>query len=176
MLAAHEHEHPCLRSRLGGLDAGQLAWSRRSTAGYVTVSGLDEAALADWYAGTTMGPANEQLQEMEPLVGAGRVDARVRPPTHGRRSASSRSAAASPATSRSASCPDDPSRTSAARRCPYWGYFCQISDSTTSYGSYSGAIPSEKITWGKLEPTTPRFMINSDASIVAPIIFEYVLG
>src|SRR5690606_4111060 len=33
---------------------------------------------------------------------------------------------------------------------PMWGYFCQISDSTTSYGSYSGAVPNEKITWGKL--------------------------
>ena len=33
---------------------------------------------------------------------------------------------------------------------PLWGYFCQISDSTTSYGSYSGAVPNEKITWGKL--------------------------
>ena len=59
---------------------------------------------------------------------------------------------------------------------PFWAYFCQISDSTTSYGSYSGAIPSEKITWGKLSPDTPKFMINSDASIVAPLIFEYVRG
>src|SRR3989338_8060620 len=25
-----------------------------------------------------------------------------------------------------------------------WSYFCQISDSTTSYGSYSGAVPNEK--------------------------------
>ena len=24
-----------------------------------------------------------------------------------------------------------------------WAYFCQISDSTTSYGSYSGAVPNE---------------------------------
>ncbi|MDA0682621.1 MAG: deoxyhypusine synthase family protein, partial [Bacteroidetes bacterium] len=32
---------------------------------------------------------------------------------------------------------------------PFWSYFCQISDSTTSYGSYSGAVPNEKITWGK---------------------------
>jgi len=31
-----------------------------------------------------------------------------------------------------------------------WAYFCQISDSTTSYGSYSGATPNEKITWDKL--------------------------
>ncbi len=58
---------------------------------------------------------------------------------------------------------------------PFWGYFCQIGDSTTSYGSYSGAVPNEKITWGKLRADTPRFMINSDASIVAPLIFAYVL-
>lgn len=59
--------------------------------------------------------------------------------------------------------------------CPEWSYFCQISDSTTSYGSYSGAIPSEKISWGKLSPETPTFMVESDASIVAPLIFHYVL-
>jgi deoxyhypusine synthase len=58
---------------------------------------------------------------------------------------------------------------------PFWGYFCQIGDSVTSYGSYSGAVPNEKITWGKLHRDTPRFMINSDASIVAPLIFAYVL-
>lgn len=56
-----------------------------------------------------------------------------------------------------------------------WQYFAQISDSTTSYGSYSGAVPNEKITWCKLEAATPKFMINSDASIVAPLIFAYVL-
>lgn len=61
-------------------------------------------------------------------------------------------------------------------KCKLWGYFCQISDSTTSYGSYSGAVPNEKITWGKLGPSTPRFVIESDASIVAPLIFEYVLA
>ncbi len=61
-------------------------------------------------------------------------------------------------------------------RCRLWGYFCQISDSTTSYGSYSGAVPNEKITWGKLDPETPRFVIESDASIVAPLIFSYVLA
>jgi deoxyhypusine synthase len=58
---------------------------------------------------------------------------------------------------------------------PFWAYFCQIGDSTTSYGSYSGAVPNEKITWGKLDTDTPRFMINSDASIVAPLVFAYVL-
>jgi len=59
---------------------------------------------------------------------------------------------------------------------PLWAYFCQISDSTTSYGSYSGAVPNEKITWGKLGEDTPKFIIESDASIVAPLIFAYVLG
>jgi len=59
---------------------------------------------------------------------------------------------------------------------PLWGYFCQISDSTTSYGSYSGAVPNEKITWGKLGARTPKFVIESDATIVAPLIFAWVLG
>ncbi|RMH24352.1 MAG: deoxyhypusine synthase [Planctomycetota bacterium] len=62
------------------------------------------------------------------------------------------------------------------RDIPLWGYFCQISDSTTSYGSYSGAIPSEKITWEKIAPDTPRYMIESDATIVAPLVFGYLLG
>ncbi len=59
---------------------------------------------------------------------------------------------------------------------PLWGYFCQISDSTTSYGSYSGAVPNEKITWGKLGIDTPKFIIESDASIVAPLVFALVMG
>ncbi len=59
---------------------------------------------------------------------------------------------------------------------PLWAYFCQISDSTTSFGSYSGAVPNEKITWGKLGKDTPKFIIESDASIVAPLLFAYVLG
>ncbi|AMY09873.1 deoxyhypusine synthase-like protein [Luteitalea pratensis] len=59
---------------------------------------------------------------------------------------------------------------------PLWGYFCQISDSTTSYGSYSGAVPNEKITWGKLGIDTPKFIIESDATIVAPLMFARILG
>ena len=59
---------------------------------------------------------------------------------------------------------------------PVWAYFCQISDSTTSYGSYSGAVPNEKITWGKLEAHTPKFIIESDATIVAPLVFALILG
>jgi deoxyhypusine synthase len=58
---------------------------------------------------------------------------------------------------------------------PLWTYFCQISDSTTSYGSYSGAVPNEKITWGKLGAHTPKFIIESDASIVAPLVFGWIL-
>lgn len=59
---------------------------------------------------------------------------------------------------------------------PVWSYFCQISDSTTSYGSYSGAVPNEKITWGKLSVEAPKFIIESDATIVAPLMFAYILG
>ena len=59
---------------------------------------------------------------------------------------------------------------------PFWSYFCQISDSTTSYGSYSGAVPNEKITWGKLDINTPKFVIESDATIVAPLMFAIILG
>ncbi|MEX0609052.1 MAG: deoxyhypusine synthase family protein [Balneolaceae bacterium] len=62
------------------------------------------------------------------------------------------------------------------KNTPLWSYFCQISDSTTSYGSYSGAVPNEKITWGKLGVETPKFIIESDATIVAPLIFAYLLG
>ena len=58
---------------------------------------------------------------------------------------------------------------------PVWSYFCQISDSTTSYGSYSGAVPNEKITWGKLAEGTPKFIVESDASIVAPLMFAIIL-
>ena len=61
------------------------------------------------------------------------------------------------------------------REVRYWGYFCQISDSTTSFGSYSGAVPNEKITWGKLDVDTPRFVIESDATIVFPLISAWLL-
>lgn len=61
-------------------------------------------------------------------------------------------------------------------KVPLWSYFCQISESHVSYGGYSGAVPNEKITWYKLGKETPRFVIESDATIVAPLIFDYVLG
>jgi len=56
-----------------------------------------------------------------------------------------------------------------------WAYFCQISDSTTSYGSYSGATPNEKITWDKLTQDTPMFVVESDATIVVPLILSALL-
>ena len=59
---------------------------------------------------------------------------------------------------------------------PFWSYFCQVSDSTTSYGSYSGAVPNEKITWGKLDIHTPKFIVESDATIVCPLIFAWILN
>ncbi|MDP6959658.1 MAG: deoxyhypusine synthase family protein [Planctomycetota bacterium] len=62
------------------------------------------------------------------------------------------------------------------REAKLWSYFAQISDSTTSYGSYSGAVPNEKITWEKLDVDTPKYVIESDASIVAPLVFNYVLN
>lgn len=56
-----------------------------------------------------------------------------------------------------------------------WSYFCQVSDSTTSYGSYSGATPNEKITWDKLTRDTPMFVIESDATIVVPLLLTALL-
>lgn len=56
-----------------------------------------------------------------------------------------------------------------------WAYFCQISDSTTSYGSYSGATPNEKITWDKLTEDTPMFVVESDATIVAPLMLRALM-
>jgi len=56
-----------------------------------------------------------------------------------------------------------------------WSYFCQISDSTTSYGSYSGATPNEKITWDKLTKDTPMFVVESDATIVVPLMLEALM-
>lgn len=59
---------------------------------------------------------------------------------------------------------------------PFWNYFCCITDAATSYGGYSGAPGAEKVSWGKLDAETPMFEINSDATIVCPLIFAYVLG
>jgi deoxyhypusine synthase len=59
---------------------------------------------------------------------------------------------------------------------PFWGYFCQISDSTTSYGSYSGATPNEKITWDKLSTSSYYQVIQSDVTVAFPWIAAILLG
>jgi len=59
---------------------------------------------------------------------------------------------------------------------PRLGYFCQISDSTTSYGSLLWRGAEREITWGKLSLDTPKYVIESDATIVAPLIFAWILG
>jgi len=58
---------------------------------------------------------------------------------------------------------------------PLWAWFAQISESSASYGGYSGAPPNEKISWEKLGIDTPKFVIESDASIVLPIILTCLL-
>ncbi len=126
-------------------------------------------ALADWYVRTTMGGSIDQLA---PRHGAGSeakgaVDAVS---TIGFFQIGGGIAGDFPI------CVVPMIRQDLRLECPHWGYFCQISDSTTSYGSYSGAIPSEKITWGKLDTTTPTFVIESDVTIVAPLIFAHLLG
>lgn len=57
-----------------------------------------------------------------------------------------------------------------------WAYFCQITDATESYGGYSGAMPTEKISWSKLDPKTPAFCVHSDFTIAFPLLGGYVLG
>lgn len=61
-------------------------------------------------------------------------------------------------------------------KTPFWAYYAQISDAVQSYGGYSGAGGSEKISWWKLDVDTPMFNIESDATICCPLIFSYVLN
>ena len=58
---------------------------------------------------------------------------------------------------------------------PLWAWFAQISESRPSYGGYSGATPNEKISWEKLGVETPKFVIESDATIVLPILLSCLL-
>tara|TARA_Y100000588_G_scaffold362460_1_gene424184 strand:- start:1018 stop:1929 length:912 start_codon:yes stop_codon:yes gene_type:complete len=58
---------------------------------------------------------------------------------------------------------------------PLWAWFAQISESRPSYGGYSGAPPNEKISWEKLGVETPKFVIESDATIVLPILLSCLL-
>src|SRR5262245_4094761 len=141
----------------------------------IVKSGLETMAeLARWYVKTTMGKTLEELAPVE-VTGHDAVGMRAIPgaqalSTVGFFQIGGGIAGDFPI------CVVPMIHQDLRRPCPYWGYFCQISDSTTSYGSYSGAVPNEKITWGKLDVNTPRFVIESDATIVAPLIFAHVLG
>lgn len=131
------------------------------------------AALADWYALTTMGAVCAELPE--PDDDGASVDGRTVAPGETERLVGFFQIGGGIAGDFPI-CVVPMIHQDMNRRVPYWGYFCQISDSTTSYGSYSGAIPSEKITWGKIDTSTPSFIIESDATIVAPLVFAYLLG
>jgi deoxyhypusine synthase len=135
-------------------------------------SGLEAmGALADWYTRTSMGKPIAELGEVEGESGGSRaIPATQALCTIGFFQIGGGIAGDFPI------CVVPMIHQDLRRPCPYWGYFCQISDSTTSFGSYSGAIPSEKISWGKLDLTTPSFVIESDATIVAPLVFARVLG
>jgi deoxyhypusine synthase len=61
-------------------------------------------------------------------------------------------------------------RQDVGQEVPLWAWFGQISESRPSYGGYSGAPPNEKISWGKIGLETPRFVIESDATIVLPLL------
>jgi deoxyhypusine synthase len=139
-------------------------------------SGLETmGALAEWYVHTTMGRGLAELAEVDAPPGEDAVALRAIPPERAERTVGFFQIGGGIAGDFPI-CVVPMIHQDLRRPCPYWGYFCQISDSTTSYGSYSGAVPNEKITWGKLDVDTPRFVIESDATIVAPLIFAHVLG
>ncbi len=138
---------------------------------HVVKSGLETMGmLANWYVKTTMG---KNLEDVAPAPGAD-IEIRALSPkeavsTVGFFQIGGGIAGDFPI------CVVPMIHQDLRRPCPYWGYFCQISEAVTSYGGYSGATPTEKITWGKLDVDTPNYVIESDATIVAPLIFAYVL-
>ena len=182
MLAAAERDLPMFvpgweDSTLGNVLVANVLRGRLSSP-HLVKGGLEAmAALADWYASVTMGKPIAELAETEPPAGA-----EGSAPVHGLAIPPEQALATVGFFQIGGGIAGDfpicvvPMIHQDLRRpCPYWGYFCQIGDSTTSYGSYSGAIPTEKITWGKLDVDTPRFMIESDATIVAPLVFAALL-
>ena len=56
-----------------------------------------------------------------------------------------------------------------------WASFTEIGSSPMSYGSYSGAGGKEKITWDKLSEDSQYTNIQSDATIVFPLIAAILL-
>ena len=141
----------------------------------IVKSGLETMAeLARWYVKTTMGKSLEELPAVE-SSGHDAVAMRAIPGREARATVGFFQIGGGIAGDFPI-CVVPMIHQDLRRPCPYWGYFCQISDSTTSYGSYSGAFPTEKITGGKLDEETPMFLIESDATIVAPLVFAAVLG
>ena len=152
---------------MGNIVVGRAIDGRLSGT-HIVRTGLEYmAALADWYVETTMGRSLSDLDETDgdPVV-----------PPDGARTTIGFFQIGGGIAGDFPICVVPMIHQDLRRPCPVWGYFCQISDSTTSYGSYSGAIPSEKITWGKLDLDTPMFVIESDATIVAPLIFAALLN
>ena len=131
-------------------------------------------ALADWYVSTTMGKPLRELETIEGEDSGDAVHLRAIPGAQAKTTVGFFQIGGGIAGDFPI-CVVPMIHQDLRRACPYWAYFCQVSDSTTSYGSYSGAIPTEKITWGKLDIETPKFVIESDATIVAPLVFQYVL-
>jgi deoxyhypusine synthase len=180
LLAAAERDLPIFvpgweDSTLGNVFASHVI--RGHLKSYATVRGGLETlgALADWYARETMGVPIAELPEVGDESKHEDVVLRAVPPEKARNTVGFFQIGGGIAGDFPI-CVVPLIHQDLRRPCPYWGYFCQISDSTTSYGSYSGAIPTEKITWGKLDVDTPMFVIESDATIVAPLIFSYLLG
>lgn len=59
---------------------------------------------------------------------------------------------------------------------PFWSLIMHITDATETMGGYSGCQIKEKISWGKADLDTERFSINSDYTIVFPLISAYILN
>jgi deoxyhypusine synthase len=156
-------------STLGNMFVARLLAATLSDYGIVRSGPEYMGALADWYLKTTMGST-----EPDPAAGSEERESLVVPPDEAERTVGFFQIGGGIAGDFPI-CVVPMIHQDLQRACPFWGYFCQISESTTSYGSYSGAVPSEKITWGKLDVDTPMFVIESDATIVAPLMFGYIL-
>ncbi len=179
LVAASEKDLPIFvpgweDSTLGNIFVSHVLSGDVSSYGVVR-SGLEYmGTLADWYTSTTVGKSlRDSPEDEDDEAGAGAM--RALPPDQARTTIGFFQICGGIAGDFPI-CVVPMIHQDLRRPCPYWGYFCQISDSTTSYGSYSGAFPNEKITWGKLDIATPKYIIESDATIVAPLVFAYVLG
>jgi deoxyhypusine synthase len=180
LLAAAERDLPLFvpgweDSTLGNIFAARVL--DKTLSSYAPIRGGTQymGALVDWYLRTTMGGGLDDIAPIHEETTDGAVNARTVAPSDALRTVGFFQIGGGIAGDFPI-CAVPLIHQDLGRPCPYWAYFCQVSDSTTSYGSYSGATPTEKITWGKLDVDTPMFVIESDATIVAPLIFAYLLG